>query len=131
LGEAERRVQREEQEQHGKGRELPRTKELPRKDLGKADQKVQGKLKAKSANKPDKRCWSCGKEGHIQAQCLELLTKSSKQLLMIGEDSCPRMTFHVNGKGHYQALIDYGASESVLWSQQWTARQSTTQVEDD
>jgi len=69
------------------------TKELPRKDLGKADQKVQGKLKAKSASRPGKGCWNCGKEGHIQTQCPEQLTKSSKQLLQIGEDSCPRMTF--------------------------------------
>jgi len=60
LGEAERRTQREDQEQHGKWRELPQTKELPRKDLGKADEKVPGKLKAKSANKPGK----CASQGH-------------------------------------------------------------------
>jgi len=84
------------------------------KDLGKADQKVPGKLKANSANKPGKGCWNCGKEGHTQAQCPEWLTKLSKQLLQIGEDSCPRMTFQVNGKGHYQVLIDSGASDSFV-----------------
>jgi len=47
-------------------------------------------------------------------QCPEWLTKSSKQLLQISEDSCPRMTFQVNGKVHYQALIDSGASESFV-----------------
>jgi len=92
LGETERGTPGEDQVQHCKQRELPRTKELPRKDLGKADQKVPGKLKAKSASKPGKGCWNCGKEGHIQAQCPERLAKSSKQLLQIGEDSCPRMT---------------------------------------
>jgi len=45
LGEAERGTHREDQEQCGKRRELPWTKELPRKDLGKADQNVPGKLK--------------------------------------------------------------------------------------
>jgi len=114
LGEAERHTPGEDQEQHGKQRELPLTKELSRKDLGKADQKVPGKLKAKSASKPGKGCWNCGKEGHIQAQCPEQLTKSSKQLLQIDEDSCPRMTFQVNGKGQYQALIDSGASDSFI-----------------
>jgi len=114
LGEAERRTHGEDQEQHVKQRELPWAKELPRKDLGKAHQKVSEKLKAKSANKPGMGCWNCGKEGHIQAQCPKWLTKSSKQLLQIGEDSCPRMTFQVNGKGHYQALIDSGASDSFV-----------------
>jgi len=38
----------------------------------------------------------------------------SKQLLQIGEDSSPRMAFQVNGKGHYQALIDPGASDSFV-----------------
>jgi len=52
LGESERCTHIEDQEQHGKQRELPRTKELPRKDLRKADQKVLGKLKVKSSNKP-------------------------------------------------------------------------------
>jgi len=58
------------------------------------------------------------------------MTKSSKQLLQIGEDSCPRITFEVNiqigedsctritfevnGKGHYQVLLDSGASDSFI-----------------
>jgi len=54
LGEAERSTHGEDHEQHGKQRELPWTKELPRKDLGQADQKVPGKLKVNPANKPVK-----------------------------------------------------------------------------
>jgi len=42
LGEAERRTPGEDQEQHGKQRELPWTKELPRKDLGKQIRRFQG-----------------------------------------------------------------------------------------
>jgi len=89
LGEAERRMHEEDQEQHGKWRELPWTKELPTKDLGKADQKVPGKLKAKSANKPGKGCWNCGKVGHIQTQCPEQLTKSSNSCFILVRTVAP------------------------------------------
>jgi len=49
------------------------------------------------------------------------MTKSSKQLLQIAEDSCPRITFQVNGKGHYQELIDSGASDSFISRSQVSA----------
>jgi len=43
LGEAERCTHREDPEQHNvKWRKLPLTNELPRKDLGKADQRAPG-----------------------------------------------------------------------------------------
>jgi len=73
----------EDQKQHGKQREQPQTKEQPRNDL--ENQKVPAKQKAKPANQPGKGCWNCGK-----AQCPKWLTKSSKQLLQISEDSSPK-----------------------------------------
>jgi len=90
LGESERPTHREDQEQHGIWRELSGTKELPRKDLRKADQKVPGKLKVQSAKKLGKGCWNCGKEGHIQVQCPKQMTKPSKHLLQICEGQLPQ-----------------------------------------
>jgi len=81
-----------DQEQQGK--EQPWTRRPAKKyPAGKPEQKAPGKTETKPASKHGKGCWKCGKGGHIAAKCPEQSTKSTKQLLCVNRNKCPRMTF--------------------------------------